>query len=69
MFLEARFVKAMLRKYELCVNLLGSRGRLWPASAPVGVPVGAGNFRGAGSSSAPAVGWSWELEHKTGAGF
>ena len=40
MFSEARFVKAVLREYELCVNLLGSRGRLWPASAPVGVPVG-----------------------------
>lgn len=34
MFSEARFVKAMLREYELCVNLLGSRGCSWPASAP-----------------------------------
>jgi len=40
----------MLREYELCVNLLGSRGRLWPASAPVGVPVGSWKFP-----------WSWKL--------
>lgn len=52
MFSEARFVKAMLREDELCVNLLGSRGRLWPASAPVGVPVGSWKFS-----------WSWELGH------
>lgn len=45
---EARFVKAMLREDELCVNLLGSRWRLWPASAPVGVPVGSWKFLGSG---------------------
>jgi len=48
MFSEARFVKAMLREDELCVNLLGSRGRLWPASAPVDVSVGSWKFLGSG---------------------
>jgi len=47
---EASFVKAMLREYELCVNLLGSRGRLWPASAPVDVSVGSWKFA-----------WSWKF--------
>jgi len=50
MFSEARSVKAMLREYELCVNLLGSHGRPWPASAPVGVPVGSWKFM-----------WSWKF--------
>lgn len=45
---KARFVKAMLREDELCVNLLGSRGRSWHASAPVGVPVGSWKFLGSG---------------------
>lgn len=31
-------------------KLLGSRGRPWPASAPVGVPVGSWKFA-----------WSWKL--------
>lgn len=47
---EARFVKAMLREYELCVNLLGSRGCSWSASAPVDVSVGSWKFV-----------WSWKL--------
>lgn len=50
MLSEARFVKTMLREYELCVNLLDSRGRPWPASAPVGVPVRSWKFS-----------WSWKL--------
>lgn len=48
MFSEARFVKAMLKEYELYVNLLGSCGRLWLASAPVGVPVGSWKLLGSG---------------------
>ena len=31
-------------------KMLGSRGLLWPASAPVGVPVGSWKFA-----------WSWKL--------
>ena len=50
MFSKVRFVKATLRKYEECVNLLDSHEHLWPTSAPVGVPVGSWKFT-----------WSWKL--------
>ena len=48
-------------------KMLGSHGLLWPASAPVGVPMGSWKFT-----------WSWKLlgsgaaaswDAKTGAGF
>ena len=59
---EARFVKAMLREYELCVNCSVRAGALGLPRLRSACRWGAGNFRGAGSSSAPAASWSWELE-------
>ena len=57
---EARLVKTMLREYELCVNCSVRAGAL-------GLPRLRSACRwGAGSSSAPAASWSWELKHENG---
>lgn len=58
MLSEARFVKAMLREYELCVNARFARALL--ACLGSGRRVGGGSWK----SSAPAA--SWELGRENG---